>query len=177
MSHVWIASDSDGWSAHELEDAPHAVLPAPPILTRWQPSSRGPAPIALLLPWTRSGGRESFVLLARQTHSIRVNGAPLQTGFRVLRDRDSIQLADRSPIYFSNQRLPVIEPLPETDEPRFCPRCKTLIEPGSPAVHCVNCGSWYHQSDEFPCWNYSDTCHCGLPTALDGDYRWTPNEL
>lgn len=80
-------------------------------------------------------------------------------------------------MYFSNQRHPVVEPLPESDEPRFCPRCKSVIETGSPAVRCVACGSWYHQSDEFPCWTYSESCVCGYPTALDGDYRWTPHEL
>jgi hypothetical protein len=177
MSHLWIASDTDGWSACELESAPHVLRPTPPTLTRQEPVSL-PAPHgALLLPCARSADPDSFALLARTRHSVRVNGVPLQTGIRVLRDRDSIQLANRPPMYFSSQRLPVVEPFPETDEPRYCPRCKSSIEPGTPAVRCVACGSWYHQSDEFPCWTYADSCVCGHPTNLDGDYRWTPHEI
>lgn len=177
MSHLWIGSHCDGWSAHELQDAPHALFPTAQTLMRQEPSSPSTSHGALVLPCVRAAGGDTFALLARPALSLRVNGVPLQTGIRVLRDRDSIQLTDRPPIYFSSQRLPVIEPLPESDEPRFCPRCKSLIEAGTPAVRCVACGSWYHQSDEFPCYTYAESCVCGYPTALDGDYRWTPHEL
>lgn len=177
MSHLWIASHSDGWSAHELYDASHELPPAALTPARRGAGSLSTTDGALLIPCTRSAGGDAFALLARPALSLRVNGVPLQTGIRVLRDRDSIQLTDRPAMYFSSQRLPVVEPLPESEEPRFCPRCKSLIETGSPAVRCVVCGSWYHQSDEFPCWTYAESCVCGAPTALDDDYRWTPDDI
>jgi hypothetical protein len=177
MSLVWMPVEADSWSAHELETAAYALRPTASTLTRHEPGACPPSDGVLLVPCASSAASDSFALLARPSHSARVNGVPLHNGMRVLRDRDSIQLADRPQIYFSNERLPVVEPLPESDEPRFCPRCKASIETGSPAVRCVSCGSWYHQTDEFPCWNYSESCVCGHPTALDGDYRWTPHEL
>jgi hypothetical protein len=177
MSLMWIPVDSDGWSAHELENAAYALRPTAPTLTRQEPGSRPPSGGALLLPYASSAARDTFALVAWPAHAARVNGVVLQNGMRVLRDRDSIQLGGRPPVYFSNERLPTIEPLPQSDQPLFCPRCKAVIETGSPAVRCVSCGSRYHQSDEFPCWVYSESCVCGHPTALDGDYRWCPDEL
>jgi hypothetical protein len=177
MSHMWISNDSDGWSAHELENAVYTLRPTASTLTRHELGSRPPSDGVLLLSCASSAAGDTFALLARPDHSARVNGVPLHNGLRVLRDRDSIQLADRPPFYFSAERLPIVEPLPESDEPRFCPRCKAVIETGSPAVRCVSCGSWYHETQEFPCWTYSEGCVCGHPTALDGDYEWSPHEL
>jgi hypothetical protein len=174
MSLMWMSVEANGWMAHELENAVYALRPTAPVLTPHGAGSRPPSGGALLLPCASSAAGEAFALLAQPSHPTQVNGVRLQTGLRVLRDRDSIQLADRPPIYFSSERLPVVEPLPELDQPIFCPRCKASIETGSPAVRCVTCGSWYHESPEFPCWTYSENCLCGYPTALDGQYRWCP---
>lgn len=169
--------EADGWRAHELENAAYALRPTGSTLTHHEPGSRLPPDGALLLPCASSAATDAFALLARPAHAARVNGVPLQNGMRVLRDRDCIQLGDRSPIYFSREELPTVEPLPESDQALFCPRCKASIETDSPAVRCVSCGSWYHQTDEFPCWTYSESCVCGHATAFDGNYSWTPDEL
>jgi hypothetical protein len=177
MSLMWIRVEADSWSAHELDNAAYALRPTAPTLTRHEPGSRPASDGALLLPCTSSAASDTFALVVRPAHAARVNGVVLQNGMRMLRDRDSIQLGDRSPVYFSSEQQPTVEPLPESDQPLFCPRCKAVIETGSPAVRCVSCGSWYHQTDDFPCWTYSESCVCGHPTALDGDYRWCPDEL
>ena len=109
--------------------------------------------------------------------AVSVNGSPLDTGIRVLRDRDELR-AGSGRVFFSTESLAVVAPLPVTGKTTFCPRCKLEIAPGSPAVRCPGCGVYHHQSEEFPCWTYSVTCAlCDYPTALDAGYRWVPEEL
>ena len=71
-----------------------------------------------------------------------------------------------------------VEPLPESAGEVFCARCKKRIPAGAPAVKCPQCGAWHHSSDDLPCWTYAETCaFCDQPTALDADYRFTPEDL
>jgi len=108
--------------------------------------------------------------------AVHVNGAPLDTGIRVLRDRDELRL-DGHRTFFSTETLAMVVPFPG-ERPTLCPRCKLQIIPGSPAVRCPRCGIWHHQSAEFPCWLYSSTCtNCDQPTAIDADFRWSPETL
>jgi len=109
--------------------------------------------------------------------TVRVNGSALDAGIRVLRDRDELRTGG-SRTFFSTESLPVIVPFPDSERPTFCPRCKLVIAAGTPAVCCPQFNVWHHQSDEFPCWTYAERCAlCDQPTALDGDFRWTPEEL
>ena len=43
------------------------------------------------------------------------------------------------------------------------------------AVRCPQCGIWYHQHDQLPCWTYAPACgFCPQSTALDAGFAWTP---
>ncbi|MBM4093116.1 MAG: hypothetical protein FJ276_27460 [Planctomycetes bacterium] len=58
----------------------------------------------------------------------------------------------------------------------------TLEDPlisGAPAVCCPICRAWHHQTDERPCWTYSDFCAAcpAQRTALDGRLSRTPEDL
>ena len=99
-------------------------------------------------------------------------------GIVALSDRDEIRPADGLPLFFSTETLARVEPFPASGARGFCPRCKQHIEPGTPAVRCPGCSLWYHMSDEFPCWTYAPQCSaCPQETALDADFRWTPEDL
>ena len=84
---------------------------------------------------------------------------------RVLRDRDEILLpgiprndgeqadvADAEPqrLFFSTERLAVVEPFPGGAKAVFCSRCKQVIDSGHRAVRCPSgrCGLWHHESAE-----------------------------
>ncbi len=126
----------------------------------------------------RSGGttRERWMLVG--SGSVRINGTPLAAGIRVLRDRDEIRLNGGPPVYFSTERLARVEPFPGAERQVFCPRCKLPIETGAPAVLCPGCSTWFHQTTDLPCFTYAETCPlCDHQTTLDGEYRWTPEEL
>ena len=156
MAHLWLREASDSWSpAVPAGDTP-AMHPAR-LLRR------------------STSQRDVWVLVGPPC--VRVNGDPLDTGIRVLRDRDELRAAT-SRIFFSVESLPVIEPFPGSAQPTFCPRCKLEIAPGSPAVCCPQCSVWHHQSDELPCWTYAECCTlCDQPTPLDAGFRWTPEDL
>ena len=159
MSHVWIresATPSADWSA---------VLLAP--------DSR---PVHPLVDLRRvRGDAETFVVLG--TSAVRVNGAPLDVGIRVLRDRDELRV-DGCRVYFSTESLAELVPFPGADRPVFCARCKLEISAGTPAVRCPACTVWHHQTDRLPCFTYRETCStCPQPSALDAGYRWSPEEL
>jgi hypothetical protein len=122
---------------------------------------------------SESGRRESWVL----TGAARVNGMPLLTGIHVLRDGDEVEV-NGVRAFFSAEVLAQVRPLLRGDELVFCPRCKQEITTQSAAVQCPQCGVWHHQSDDLPCWTYSQRCAlCDQPTALDAGYRWTPGKL
>jgi hypothetical protein len=118
---------------------------------------------------------EAWIILG--SAAVRVNGEPLDVGIRVLRDRDELRAGDRR-AFFSTESLAKIVPFPGGERPTFCPRSRLEITPGSPAVACPQCKVWHHQSEELPCWTYSERCAtCDQSTALDAGFRWTPECL
>jgi hypothetical protein len=120
-----------------------------------------------------SDGQETWVLVG----AAQVNGMPLLTGIRVLRDRDELQVGGLR-AFFSAEALAAVRPSPAQGERIFCPRCKQEIEKLSPAVRCPQCRVWHHQTAELPCWTYSERCaSCNQPTDLNAGYRWTPEGL
>jgi hypothetical protein len=127
---------------------------------------------------SRSADGERWLVMCAARASVRLNGVLLRAGIRVLRDRDELQVDGFGRVYFSTEQLARVEPFAPGERAAVCPRCKQAIAAGSPAVCCPQCGVWYHQSDEFPCWTYAPRCVlCPQPTALDAGYRWTPEGL
>jgi hypothetical protein len=124
----------------------------------------------------RSGG-EPECWVAIGPPAVHVNGVALDVGIRVLRDRDELRVGDAR-AYYSSESLPVVVAFPGAERPVFCPRCQQEIPPQSAAVRCPACGVWHHQTDELPCWTYAEHCAlCDQPTALDGGFRWSPEEV
>ncbi|MBM4093115.1 MAG: hypothetical protein FJ276_27455 [Planctomycetes bacterium] len=109
------------------------------------------------------------------------NGSPVSLGLTALADRDELLVVMEATgvkqrLYFSTEAAPLIEPAPVA---LTCPRCKDPLISGGPAVCCPTCRAWHHQTDERPCWTYSDFC-AACPTqrtALDGRLSWTPEDL
>jgi hypothetical protein len=156
MAHLWMrdASTQDGWSPSALAGDARVLSAAALVRHAVEP--------------------EGWVLIGPR--AVRVNGASLDAGIRVLRDRDEI-VAGAGRIFFSSESLAAIVAFPAGAPPTFCARCKLAIAPGSPAVRCPQCVLWHHQSDELPCWTYAERCTmCDQPTALDAGFRWTPEE-
>jgi hypothetical protein len=182
MAHLW-ADDDRQWvvvplSAHRPPDLARLFGRLSHASAACGTSTCAP----VLLPSDTDGSktRDSWILLASPSAPVRVNGAPLPWGIRVLQDRDEIAVADHPPLYFSVESLAQVEALPETGRRVACPRCRREVEPGSAAVRCPapGCGVWYHESEEFPCWTYGPTCAlCPQPTPLDTGFRWTPEGL
>ena len=133
---------------------------------------------AVLGRYAGSGESPTWVLLSRETSSVRVNGKPLLSGMSVLRDRDEILIGGQTRLYFSTEELAKIEPYPGGEGLVFCARCRQPIQPATPAVRCPACGHWCEQSETKPCWTYGPTCPlCDQATAFDAGLRWTPEEL
>jgi hypothetical protein len=133
---------------------------------------------ALLLRCRDAAG-ETWLIMDARPPRVHLNGSSLTTGIHVLHDRDEIcGIPGVGRMFFSTEVLARVEPYPGAERPASCPRCKQPITAGTPAVRCPGCGVWYHQSEDFPCWTYSETCAlCPQLTALDAGYRWTPESL
>src|SRR5438094_4726304 len=100
MAHLWLREASDSWSPAAPAGNTPAIRPAR-LLRRPTPQ------------------RDVWILVGPP--SVRVNGDPLDTGIRVLRDRDELRAAT-SRTFFSTQTLPAIDPFPGSAQPTFCPR-------------------------------------------------------
>lgn len=170
MSHLWIPLETGGHGVLVLEQAEYE-LPVRPQL----PATDAPAPATLV----RLAASDGWAVVARSEH-VRVNGIALPAGLAVLADRDEIQLPGVGPVWFSTEIVARVVEAPALDgrTPR-CPRCREPIEAGSPAVLCAGCRVWYHQTPARPCYTYQDApCSaCGELCELDGDFRWSPEEL
>jgi hypothetical protein len=134
------------------------------------------AATALLLR-SRTAEGELWLAMSATPAGVALNGVPLHAGIRVLADRDEIRVAGLGRVFFSTEQLAGVTAFPGTDARTFCPRCKQAIDAGTSAVRCPACQRWYHQSDEYPCWAYTEACLCGHPTALGAGFQWTPSGL
>jgi hypothetical protein len=179
VSHLWVKDGDGAWIDHPLDADFVTMSPAAPapLLAR-EVQSRGSGPV--LARARGAHGIERWVLLDANANRLRVNGAPMRIGARVLADRDAIALGDGCTVFFSSERLAQAVPFPGENDRTCCIRCKLPLEPGTPAVRCPapECGFWHHQCDDTPCWTYTESCAgCGHPTALDSGFQWSPAEL
>lgn len=179
MSLLWALDGSGTWVGLPLGSGAVAIPGgAGATLASAAVPRRVPDPVLM-----RSGdplGVARWLLLCAPGSRIRVNGARLHAGIRVLADRDAIALGDGRSVFFCAERLAEVVPFPGGDDATSCIRCKLPLEPGTPAVRCTapGCGFWHHQCDDHPCWTYTTGCAgCGYPTAFDAGYQWSPMEL
>jgi hypothetical protein len=183
MAHLW-AADNREWVVVPLSTH------RPPDLARlfgrltrasaapWHADARAETPV--LVPSCTDGSktRDSWILLASPSAPVRVNGASLPWGIRVLQDRDEIAVEDHPPLYFSVESVAQVEPLPEMGLRVACPRCRGEVKPGSATVRCPapRCGVWYHESIDggFMSWtwrwrvNAAPYCHPGRTLSGSG---------
>jgi hypothetical protein len=175
MAHMWFQDAAGAWAVVAL-DGEAFVLHASRVAPLAADAAAAGAPILLHHDARDDGAeREVWAVLG----DVLVNGVGAATRIQALRDRDELRLPGTRPAFFSTERLACVEPMPAAERPVACPRCTQAIAAGSPAVRCPACGVHYHQDPaaRLPCWTYHATCAlCPQPTALDGGYRWTPEE-
>lgn len=107
--------------------------------------------------------------------AVSVNGEPLALGLRVLRDKDEVS-AGAAQIFYSSERLAVTEPFAGAAAV-VCPRCKQSVNPGDASVRCPGCGVVCHESEEYPCFTYTESCPlCSRASALN-EFAWTPEDV
>jgi hypothetical protein len=175
MAHIWVR-DGSQWSILQLDGGPFNLAHDPPRV--YVAGAAAFRDKDVLLAEASDEAGESWVLVAGSEADVRVNGIRLSLGIRCLRDRDEIRIEGRGIFYFSTERLAAVEPFAGSSGDAHCPRCRQKIEPGNPSVQCPACGVWYHQSEDFPCWTYSETCAlCPRTTDMDEGYRWAPEEI
>ena len=176
MAHLWVDMDS-AWALAELDGAAFVLTdePARPVRRRREAASgqRG----ALLLRGDGGAERPWVLMTGADGPRTHVNGAPLELGVRVLRDRDCLRVGDVR-MFFSTETAARLEAYPEGAPEVACARCRRAIRPGDAAVRCPGCGLWHHESEESPCWTYDVRCAgCEQPTALGSGWRWTPEDV
>jgi len=182
MSHLWVKNNCDQprneqWAVLPLEGEAFDLSLNPPALRRAVTAANDLAAKAFLLRYTQAD-EVCWLLIARRTTEVRVNGRNLDLGVQTLADRDEICVSDVGTFYFSTETLVRIVEFSTTAQTLYCPRCKQAIATGQLAVNCPQCRTWYHQSDDLPCWCYAQTCAlCPQATALHTGFRWTPEEL
>jgi len=177
MAYIWQYNGT-AWARQSLSGKYCALHPD--CDTPVQPSEALPAngAAATLAQYESLEHTPHWILFARETTGLRVNGQELFIGIAVLRDRDEILLSGRTRLYFSTEEQAKIEPFPGGENQVFCARCRQVIQPGTPAVRCPSCGHWCEQSESKPCWTYGPLCPlCDQPTAFNAGLRWTPEEL
>src|SRR5262245_46912770 len=151
MSHLWIENRSaqagqSSWIMSSLAGDAAAPLLFP---------GDDDADAAALLLASREGDGDSWLLLCIDPGVVSLNGEVVQSGIRVLADRDEIRVAGRGRAFLSTERLARIEPFPGAARRVDCPRCKQPIDAGCDAVRCPNpaCSRWFHMGDDLPCWS------------------------
>jgi len=178
MAHVWIADDVGRWSPAPLQEERSALVDDGVSATDATCASPSLPKAPLIVRRALASSSERWALLCPDADEVYVNGAALALGIHLLKDRDAIRLAGGRLFFFSTEELASVRAFPGLERTVFCPRCKLVIEQGSPAVRCPQCRTWHHQSDDFPCWHYADHCAlCDQQTAEDNGYRWSPDDL
>lgn len=132
----------------------------------------------------RDGAQAGYVLIVGARVEMRVNGAIVVGGIRVLQHKDELSFGSRR-LFFSTEAVPVIEAYRHDDARRRprCPVCRAEIADGQSVVRCPRCARIYHQMsvmDEAaakPCWTYCPECRfCNHPTSLSGQAAWRPDQ-
>ena len=175
MAHLWVRDAGEQWAVLPLHADAFMLSANPP---RPVSSAKDEVASRVMLLRNAQTGSPSWVLIAGTERTVRVNGVGLSLGMRVVADRDEIHVEGVGAYFFSTESLACIKAFPGAEQKIYCPRCRQEIEKESLAVQCPQCNVWHHQSEELPCWSYSELCAlCPQRTDLDAGYRWTPEDL
>ena len=119
-----------------------------------------------------------WCLYCARPGAVRVSSVPVLTTLSVLRHKDMVTMPGGGHFYFSSENLAQIVPFPGSAQPTICPRCRRPIEAGTPAVQCPRCRIWYHQTDDYQCYSYADSCAgCQGRTTLEPTFQWVPGQV
>ena len=177
MAHLWIKNDSGQWAVLLLEADAFDLSTNPPRPLDGRVAGEHLASSTVLIN-AGADGRDVWALIAGLTSDVRVNGQPVSIGIRVVKDRDEIRVRPVGALYFSTERLARVEAFARFGQALYCPRCKQLLAENTAAVRCPQCNVWHHQTEELPCWTYSETCAlCSQPTDLNSTFQWSPEDL
>jgi len=177
VTHLWLQSEIQAWNASELAGAD---LRLKQVLTEALGEDSVVSQVSAKVHLVRTGQENQceWVILAAPEGNISINGFPLLLGMKVLRDRDEIRWSPNGFAYFSTEELAAVVNLPQGGRKIMCPRCKQEIIPETAAVRCPRCGVWHHQSDQLPCYTYSECCAtCSRQTSLAAGYDWVPEAM
>ena len=176
MAHLWVRDAEGNLGVFPLLGVPIDLTASPPRRAVDPVSEKGvsavlaPAPAAPDAP-------PVWVMMAQPAIDVQVNGLRLSTGLLVLADRDEIRVGGLASMFFSSETLARVEAFPGSERPVYCGRCRQEIAKGAGAVRCPRCGIWYNQSEELPCWTYTETCaFCPQPTSLEAGFQWVPED-
>jgi hypothetical protein len=176
IAHLWLQTGSE-WEQRALAGRvfSFADLSDPPAGAALRKRSGAGTDVRIIRADTDAS--PVWALIASPGAGIQINGRAPIAGLCVLNDRDFIRTAEGARCYFSSGSVAAAEPFPDAERSVYCGRCRQPMGAGSPAVCCPGCGIWYHQTDDLPCWTYSDQCsYCGTKTALDAAFSWTPED-
>ena len=171
MSHLWVKDETEQWAVFQLLSERYPLEP----LLKWSAPTTQTVSVVSIVRSRREENQQWHLLVP---HGVRVsvNGLPIMTGLRTLRDRDQITIGDRSAYFSTEERVQRVA-FPGAERKFFCARCRQELIAGVSAVKCPQCNVWHHQTEELPCWTYAN--HCGLcsqPTDLEAGYRWQPDD-
>ncbi len=133
----------------------------------------------------REGSRPARALIAAAGVSVRVNGAAVVGGLRVLHHKDELVVGAQQ-LFFSAESVPAVEVYQHDESGRRprCPVCRAEIQDGQSVVRCPGCSRLYHQIEAGadtaakPCWTYSPACRfCEHPTSMSGEPTWRPDDF
>jgi hypothetical protein len=175
LAHVWVAENA-AWMIASLHKGGVALdaTAAPPV----RMGAKSDTLTTAIILCHESPQGESWVLLSPQEKAVWVNGTPLYTRLRVLRDRDELRFADGRRLFFSTEHLAQVVAFPDAAETMYCVRCRQALVPQTPAIQCPACRVWHHQREDLPCWTYAERCAmCEQITQLEAGFRWTPEAL
>jgi hypothetical protein len=171
MAHLWIR-DASGWGAQRLDGVTVALRARTTPVEGQAAASDG----AAWLVCADAGGAKAWALIASHGSGVRVNSRMPPGGLCVLADRDEIRLGGETR-YFSTETVAAVVEFPGAERAVFCGRCRVQIDARTLAVCCPACNIWYHESADYRCWTYSESCtFCGHSTDLERGFSWNPEE-
>lgn len=181
MPYIWFREEGAMWAPLQLFEKPIDMGKSTPAEFRPEGSGQRLSSDggAVLFPVDDNRLADTWVLVWSHDRAVRVNGLRSSTGIRVVSDRDEIKIDSMPAVFFSGESQPRVESFAGAESEMFCPRCKNKIEPNTPVVRCTVCSLVYHENieEERNCWSYAPCCGCGTPTEVNGDFRWTPEEV